>query len=121
MTVRFWLCAAITAISALVSAGFSIGGLFGPSAVDGFAQYAASRSVALLVAVLFCTALRSRSGIAALALVMSLVQGLDGLIGALAHYPAKTYGPFVFALANAAALVWLLRAPEDSNTTRNPK
>ena len=120
MTVRFWLCAAITAISALVSAGFSIAGLLGPPAVDSFAQYAASRSVALVIAVLFCTALRSRNGIAALALVMSIVQGFDGLIGALAHNPAKTYGPFVFALANAAALVWLLRAPEVSNATRNP-
>jgi hypothetical protein len=107
MTVRFWLCAAITAISALVSAGFSIAGLIGSTGGDRFAQYAASRSVALLIAILFCTALRSRNGIAALALVMSLVQGFDGLIGALAHDPAKTYGPFVFALANAAALVWL--------------
>jgi hypothetical protein len=35
-------------------------------------------------------------GIAALALVMTLVQGFDGLIGALAHDPASTYGPFCF-------------------------
>jgi hypothetical protein len=42
-------------------------------------------------------------------LVMSLVQGFDGIIGVLAHDPAKTYGPFVFALANFVGLVWLLR------------
>ena len=54
-------------------------------------------------------------GIAALALAMTLVQGFDGLIGALAHDPAKTYGPFVFTLANFAALVWLLRSGESSN------
>jgi hypothetical protein len=52
---------------------------------------------------------RSREGIAALALVMSLVQGFDGIIGILAHDPAKTYGPFVFDPANFVGLVWLLR------------
>jgi hypothetical protein len=57
--------------------------------------------------VLFCLGVRSREGIAALALVMSLVQGFDGIIGILAHDPAKTYGPFVFALANFVGLVWL--------------
>jgi hypothetical protein len=40
---------------------------------------------------------------------MTLVQGFDGIIGSLAHDAAKTYGPFVFALANAVALGWLLR------------
>jgi hypothetical protein len=60
------------------------------------------------IAVLFCLGVRSREGIAALAVVMSLVQGFDGIIGILAHDPAKTYGPFVFALANFVGLVWLL-------------
>ena len=36
---------------------------------------------------------------------MSVVQGFDGIIGMLAHDPAKTYGPFVFALAKLVALV----------------
>jgi hypothetical protein len=106
---RFWTCTIITTISALVSAGFSVVGLLAPSSSDSFARYAASRSIALLIAVLFCLGVRSREGIAALALVMSLVQGFDGIIGVLAHDPAKTYGPFVFALANFVGLVWLLR------------
>jgi hypothetical protein len=110
MALRFWLCAMITAVSALVSASFSIIGLIGPSGDDAFARYAASRSIALFIAVLCCMGLRSRKGIAALALVMTLVQGFDGIIGALAHDPEKTYGPFVLALANVAALAWLLRA-----------
>jgi hypothetical protein len=115
MSRRFWTCAIITAVSALVSAGFSIAGLFEPSGSASIERYAASRSVALLIALLCCIGVRSRMGIAALALVMSLVQGFDGLIGALAHDPAKTYGPFVFAVANLAALVWLLRSQEGSN------
>jgi hypothetical protein len=116
---RFRVCASITAISALVSAGFSAAGLIGPSGSDTFAQYAASRSIALLIAALICVALKSRKGLAALALVMILVQGLDGFIGAFAHDPAKTYGPFVFALANAAALAWLLRAPDVSDAAQD--
>ncbi len=61
----------------------------------------------------------SREAIAALALVMSLVQGFDGLIGFLAHDPTKTYGPFVFALVNFAALVWLLRLHEEDDAEKS--
>ena len=117
MTRRFWTCAIVTTVSALVSAGFSIVGLFGPSSSGSFERYAASRSIALLIAALCCIGFRSRGAIAALALVMSLVQGFDGLIGILAHDPAKTYGPFAFAIMNFAALVWLLCSPEDRRLT----
>jgi len=109
---RFWTCAIVTTVSALVSAGFSVAGLLGPSGSGSFERYAASRSIALLIAALCCIGFRSRGAIAALALVMSLVQGFDGLIGILAHDPAKTYGPFAFAIVNFAALVWLLRSPK---------
>src|SRR6266436_671508 len=51
---RFWTCAIVTTVSALVSAGFSVVGLFGPSSSGSFERYAASRSVALLIAVLCC-------------------------------------------------------------------
>ena len=115
----FWTCSIITTISALVSAGFSVVGLFGPSGGDIFERYAASRSIALLIAVLCCIGFRSREAMAVLALVMSLVQGFDGLIGLLAHDPAKTYGPFVFALVNFAALVWLLRSHEGRQAEEN--
>jgi hypothetical protein len=53
-------------------AGFSVVGLLAPSSSDSFARYAASRSIALLIAVLFCLGVRLREGIAALAVVMSL-------------------------------------------------
>jgi hypothetical protein len=109
---RFWICAIVTTVSALVSAGFSVAGLFGPSGSGSFERYAASRSIALLIAVLCCIGFRSRDAIAAIALVMSLVQGFDGLIGILAHDPAKTYGPFAIAIMNFAVLVWLLRSPK---------
>jgi hypothetical protein len=66
MALRFWFCATITTISALV-AGFSVVGLLGPSGSDIFARYAASRSIAMLVAALSCMALRWRKGVAAMA------------------------------------------------------
>src|ERR1700743_1433209 len=106
---RFWTCAIVTTVSALVSAGFSVVGLLGPSGSGSFERYAASRSIALLISVLCCIGFRSRDAIAAMVLVMSLVQGFDGLIGIHAHDPAKTYGPFAFAIMNFAALVWLRR------------
>jgi hypothetical protein len=112
MTKRFWSCALVTFLSAGVSAGFSLAGLLGPGRDDSFARYAASRSVALLVTVLIAIGIRSRMAIAFLGIAMTVVQGFDGLIGALAHDPSKTYGPFAFAVLNAVAVGWLLREQE---------
>jgi hypothetical protein len=120
-SLAFWTCAIITTISAVVSAGFSVVGLFGPSGGDIFERYATSRSIALLIAALYCIGFPSREAIAALAVVMSLVQGFDGLIDVLAHDPAKTYGPFVFAVVNFAALVWLLRSHKEGHAEGLPR
>jgi hypothetical protein len=87
-----------------VGTGFSVAGLFGPSSGDSFALYAASRSIELLIAVLCSMGFRSREGVASLALVMSLVQAFDGVIGVLTHEAAKTYGPFVLALRTSLRL-----------------
>jgi len=111
MTRRFWTCALMTLFSAGVSAGFSLAGLLA-SAGDTFARYAASRSIALLAAVLMAIAARSRTAIAFLGIAMTSVQALDGVIGALAHDPSKTYGPFAFAVLNALAVGLLLRGQE---------
>src|SRR3981081_3435897 len=112
MTKRIWSCALITLLSASVSAGFSLEGLVGPGSGDGFARYAASRSVALLLTVLIAIGVGSRMAIAFLGIRMTVVQAFDGVIGALAHDPSKTYGPFAFAVVNALAAGWLLRGQE---------
>jgi hypothetical protein len=109
MSNRFWSCALVTLLSAAVSAGFSLDGLHGLGNSDSFARYAASRSVALLLTVLIAIGVRSWSAIAFLGIAMTIVQALDGVIGALAHDPSKTYGPFAFAVLNALAVGWLLR------------
>jgi hypothetical protein len=112
MTKRFWSCALMTLLSAAVSAGFSLNGLFGSGHSDAFARYAASRSVALLLTVLIAICVRSYSGIMFLGITTTVMQAFDGVIGALAHDPAKTYGPFAFAVLNALAVAWLLRGQQ---------
>jgi hypothetical protein len=109
MTKPFWSCAAMTLLSAGVSAGFSLVGLFGAGSGDSFARYAASRSVALLLTVVIAICVRSRMALAVLGIAMTVVQAFDGIIGALAHDPSKTYGPFAFAVLNALAVIWLLK------------
>jgi hypothetical protein len=109
MTKRFWSCALVTLLSAGVSTGFSLAGLLGSGSDDSFARYAASRSVALMLTVLIAIGVRSRMAIAFLGIAMTVVQAFDGVIGALAHDPSKTYGPFAFAVLNALAVGWLLR------------
>jgi hypothetical protein len=107
----FWICAIVTAISAIVSASFSLAALMGDGGHDVYAMYAASRSVSLPVVVFTCMLLRSRHGIAAMALTMTLVQGFDAGIGFLTQEPTKTYGPLILALATFASLAALLRSP----------
>ena len=49
----FWICAIVAALSAVVSASFSVAALIGVDRQDPYALYAASRSIALLLAILF--------------------------------------------------------------------
>ncbi|HEX4535546.1 MAG TPA: hypothetical protein VH140_01260 [Candidatus Acidoferrum sp.] len=108
----FWICAAITAISAVVSASFAVAGLLGPGIHDTFALYAASRSLAIPLVVLILLGLRSREGIAAMALTMSLVQLFDAVIGVILHDASKTYGPLFLALIGFVSVAFLLRSSQ---------
>ncbi len=107
MRSRFWQCAGMTLLSALVSAGFAVQGLFTTGSADSFAQYAGARSIALLLGVTCALFVRSRSSIITLAAVMTVVQALDGIIGVLAHNPAKTYGPLIFTILNFITILRL--------------
>jgi hypothetical protein len=107
----FWICAIMAASSAVVSASFSLAALIEEGGHDVYAMYAASRSVSLPLVVFTCMLLRSRHGIAAMALTMTLVQGFDAGIGFLTHEPSKTYGPLILALTTFASLAALLRSP----------
>ena len=121
MIQQFWICALVTLVSTGVSAGFSLAGLLGPGSGDSVARYAASRRVALLMTVLISICVRSGMAVALLGIVMTMVQALDGVIGALAHDPSKTYGPFALALVNALAVCWLLRRGGSRSNVPDPK
>ena len=109
-TRAFWICATITTISATVSASFSVAGLLGAGIHDPFAPYAASRSIAIPLVVLIFLGLRSRGGIAAMALTMSLIQSFDAVIGIILHDASKTYGPLFLALIGFVSVAFLLRS-----------
>jgi hypothetical protein len=106
---EFWLCGAITAISAYVSLGYSVVGLRDATAEAkvGY-MYALARSGALAAAATVALVTSSIGFVAAVAVVMIVVQGADAIVGTRIHDRLKTYGPAATAAANAAALVWLL-------------
>jgi hypothetical protein len=52
MSRSFWVCATVTALSAVVSASFSVVALIGVDGQDQYTMYAASRSIALALAIL---------------------------------------------------------------------
>ena len=108
----------MTLLSAGVSAGFSLVGLFDRGTGDNFARYAASRSVALLLAVVIAICVRSTMALAVLGIAMTVVQAFDGVIGALVHDPSKTYGPFAFAILNALVVIQLLRGRQVMHAAR---
>jgi hypothetical protein len=47
-----------------------------------------------------------------LVITATVMQLFDGVIGALAHDPSKTFGPFAFAILNELAVGWLLRGQQ---------
>src|SRR5258708_37119716 len=94
MTLPFIVCASITAISAIISLGFSISAAFGATDIARtLALYACARSTALMItsAVPFLTG--SNGWLQAMAWSMIIVQACDAVIGGRFKEPRKTYGP----------------------------
>jgi hypothetical protein len=105
----YWICSAFTLFSAVVSAGFSLLSLRMAGGHE-YALYAASRSVALPLATIYAMAVRSRGGVAALAVAMTLVQLFDGIVGFQLNDPGRAYGPMAFAGINLGLLWWMNRS-----------
>jgi hypothetical protein len=105
----YWTCAGFTLFSAIVSAIFSLLSLR-MAGGHQYALYAASRSVALPLAVIYAMIRRSHGGMATLAIAMTLVQLFDGVVGFYLHDPGRAYGPMAFAAINFALLLWMNRS-----------
>ncbi|HEY4781174.1 MAG TPA: hypothetical protein VIH54_05095 [Chthoniobacterales bacterium] len=109
MSIPFLFCALITAVSAVISLGFSIAAAFNTaSEVRNVALYTCARSVALVLvnAVPFFTG--STPWLQAIACSMIIVQVCDTAVGVLIKDRMKTFGPAGTALLNLAAVIWLL-------------
>ncbi|GAA1526262.1 hypothetical protein GCM10009761_30300 [Agromyces terreus] len=108
----FWICYAVTVISAVVSIAFAIAAVVdgGVAADNADALYAASRSTALVVLVLVAPLFRSDAALLALAVAMTIVQGIDAFVGAVQGDLGKALGPAVLCLATIIAATFLARS-----------
>ncbi len=108
MPLAFWVCAAVTAISAAVSLFYSIAGLVAAGETDRTASmYASARSAALAVVAVAAIFVGSAPFLAAVAVAMIVVQAADAVVGSHIRDRLKTIGPAATATANLAALIWL--------------
>ncbi len=104
--ISFWVCYALTGVSAATSVGFAVAGLVA-SPHDSFALYAAGRSLVLVLLVGAILLRPLREGLALLAPAMALVQALDAVTGAIIADPVTTWGPAVLAALGVVSFaVW---------------
>lgn len=109
MSTSFVVCAAITAISAFVSLGFSLASVPGSTGkTRTLAFYACVRSTAFAVLGIAPFFNASAPWLYALAAGMIIVQAGDAVIGVVTRDVVKTLGPAATAIANLAALIWLM-------------
>jgi hypothetical protein len=109
MNVPFLTCALITAVSAVISFGFSIAAALNTAdEARTMALYSCARSVALVFASAVPFLTGSIPWLQAIACSMIIVQVCDAAIGVVIRNQMKTLGPAGTALLNLAALIWLL-------------
>ncbi|MGI9822305.1 hypothetical protein [Agromyces sp. Marseille-Q5079] len=106
----FWICYAVTVISAITSIAFAVIAVTDAGLEDANALYAASRSTALVVLALVAPLFRSDAALLAIAVAMTIVQGIDAFIGALQGDLAKTLGPALLCVVTIVAATFLARS-----------
>jgi len=105
----FWICAGVTAASALVSLGFSTAAVLSVrDQARTNAMYALSRSVALAAVSPVPLISQTRSSLLTIALAMVIVQALDAIVGGIIRDRTKTFGPASLGALNLVVLVWFL-------------
>jgi hypothetical protein len=109
MTMPFLVCAIVTAANAFVSLGFSVAFVRGTNGnTRTLALYACARSIAFAIISVVPFATGWRLWLEAVAVGMIILQVLDAGVGVAIRDRKKTFGPAVIAVANLAALVWLI-------------
>ena len=109
MSLAYWVSSAITVMSSLVSLGYAIASLMAAQREkrEGF-MYAFARSLALAAVAVIAPLALGEPGLIAVAIAMIIVQSADAIIGGIIRDRIKTVGPAATAVANLAALMWVL-------------
>ena len=111
MTAPFILCALVTAVSAIISLGFSLAAaLSATGTARTMAFYACARSMALVIASAVPFLSGSTEWLQAIAWSMTIVQASDAVIGTTLKDRMKIFGPAGTALLNLLAVMWLTQA-----------
>ncbi len=111
MSAPLIVCAAISAISAFVSLGFSIASTPNTKGqTRTLALYASARSLEFAIISVVALASGSVQWVQAVAGGMIIVQACDAGIGVTIRDGMKTFCPAGTAIANLAALTWLMNA-----------
>ena len=111
MSTPFIVCALVTALSAVVSLGFSLAAAMNETGnARTMALYGCARSVALVVASAVPFFTGSTEWLEAIAWILILVQSGDAVIGTTINDRMKTFGPAGTSLANLLALLWLVQS-----------
>jgi hypothetical protein len=113
---RFFLCATVTSINALVSAGFAIATLAQLHFADKLAMYGVARSVPIAVAVLAIAWSGSIERMLLLCFLSAGVQLCDALVGLNFGDVEKTVGPLFFAIFTAMSGILLSRRDAKNGT-----
>jgi hypothetical protein len=109
MTTAFLVCATVTAVNAFVSLGFSIASVASANGeTRTLALYACARSIAFALISVVPLATGWKLWLEAVAVGMIILQVLDAGVGVAIRDRMKTLGPAAIAVANLAALVWLV-------------
>jgi hypothetical protein len=109
MSMPFVICAAVTLASAVISLGFSVAAaIHEMGQTRTLAFYACARSIAFALISVCPFANHSTQWLEALASGMIVVQAIDAAIGLTIEDKMKTFGPAGTAIANLAALIWLM-------------
>ncbi len=97
----FYVCAVMTCVNALVSAGFSLAMLTSQSSAHVAAMYGVARSVPLAIAALVTMGKRSYGGVMVLAPLLGSIQACDAIVGRVSHDVGKAIRPSGPAADNA--------------------
>ena len=106
----FWICYVVTVISAGFGFTYAIGQVVATGLESADTLFLAARTIALLVVALVAPLFRSDDALLAIAVAMTIVQGIDTFVGAVQGDLVVSVGAAVLCLATIVAATFLARS-----------